>query len=242
MTHHVLLDNVTHKDLKVRRRYTSGGGYDHNLTRAFPVELGILQHEYALFFIRNVESGNFEPIALLGFEEGENLYLGGDRWLAGAQPLSIQRQPFLIGFQERNDSGVPERVPVVTVDMDDPCVSMEEGEPVFLPHGGESPLLEGVNAVLATIHEGHDAVSRFSRVLVGLDLLESFRLDIEFDDGSRQTVEGLYRINEDRLNALDGGALQTLHQGGHLQSIYMMLASYPNLEVLIRRKNQRLVA
>ena len=37
MTHHVLLDNVTHKDLKVRRRYTSGGGYDHNLTRAFPV-------------------------------------------------------------------------------------------------------------------------------------------------------------------------------------------------------------
>lgn len=242
MSQHELLDNVKHKDLRVRRVYRPGEGFDRNLARAFPVELGILQQEYPLFFIKNVDTADFEPVALLGFEEGENLYLGGDRWLARAQPLSIQRQPFLIGFQERMEDGVPQRLPVVTVDLDDPCVSQSHGEPVFLPHGGEAPLLERMNAVLATIHEGHEASRTFSRILVGLDLVEPFRLDMTFDNGARQSVDGLYRIDEHRLNALDGGSLATLHAGGHLHHVFMMLASLPNLEVLIRRKNQALQA
>ena len=240
MTQHVLLDNVAHKDLRIRHRYARGNGFDANIARVFPVELGILQAEYPLFFIKNTESGHFEPVALLGFDQGENLFLGGDQWLARAQPLSIQRQPFLIGFQERQEGGLTERVPVVTVDLDAPSVSREEGEPVFLPHGGEAPLLEHINAVLATIHDGHQALQTFSRVLVGLDLLEPLRLDIQFDNGSRHAVEGLYRIDEDRLAALDGGSLQALHEGGHLQQVYMMLASLPTLEVLIGRKNQKL--
>jgi hypothetical protein len=240
MTQHVLLDNVAHKNLRIQHTYAPGHGFDSNLARAFPVELGILQAEYPLFFIKNTETGHFESIALLGFEEGENLYLGGDRWLARAQPLSVQRQPFLIGFQERQNDGATERVPVITVDLDDPSISQEEGDPVFLPHGGEAPLLERMNAVLATIHEGHQAAQTFSRVLVGLDLLEPLRLDIQFDNGRRHSVEGLFRINEDRLAKLDGGSLQTLHEGGHLQQVYMMLASLPNLEALIRRKNQNL--
>ncbi len=242
MTRHVLLNNVSHKNLRIDPRYDTGCGFDHNIARAFPVELGILQAEYPLFFLKNAESGHFEPVALLGFEEGENLFLGGDRWLARAQPLSIQRQPFLIGFQEQLQDGIPERVPVVTVDMDDPSVSEERGEPVFLPHGGDSPLLERVNSILATIHAGHDEAATLSRVLVGLDLIEPFRIDITFEDDSRHSVTGLHRIDETRLEALDGGALQTLHEAGHLRSVYMMLASLPNLETLIERKNRKLTA
>ena len=181
-------------------------------------------------------------LALLGLEEGENLYLGGDHWRARIQPLSIQRLPFLIGFQEQMIDGIPERRPVVTVDMDDPSVSDSEGEPVFLPHGGESPLLEQMNEVLATIHEDQEAMATLSRVLVGLDLIESFRLDITFDNGKELSVTGLHRIDEERLEGLDGGALQTLHEGGHLRIIYMMLASLPNLGTLIRRKNQLLAS
>jgi hypothetical protein len=240
MTQHVLLDNVTHKNLRVDRRYDAGRGFDHNIARVFPVELGILQAEYPLFFLKNTESGNFEPVALLGFEEGENLFLGGDRWLARSQPLSIQRQPFLIGFQEQASGGIPERAPVVIVDLDDPSVSEERGEPVFLPHGGESPLLDRVNAILATIHAGQEETATLSRVLVGLDLIEPFRLDVTFEDGSQHSVNGLHRVDETRLEALEGGALQTLHEAGHLRNVYMMLASLPNLETLIERKNRKL--
>jgi hypothetical protein len=72
---------------------------------------------------------------------------------------------------------------------------------------------------------------------VGLELIESVELDIEFDDGSRHQLRGLSTINDDRLRDLNGGALEALHQKGHLQSVYMLLASLPNLSMLIERKN-----
>lgn len=242
MAQHQLLDNVTHKDVRVNRRYRPQHGYDSQLARVFPVELGALQAEYPLFFVRNADSGHFDLIALLGFAEAENLYLGNDEWLARNLPLSIERQPFLIGFQAHSEPGQPGEVPVVHIDMAHPAVCASGGEPVFLPHGGESPLLERINTVLGMIHEGHQASEDFSRLLVGLDLIESLDLEVSFDDGSRQALKGLYTINENRLRQLNPESLGLLHGKGYLQHIYMMLASMPQLAVLIGRKNQRLAA
>ena len=179
MTRHVMLDNVTYKDLRVIRDYARVPAYDVNVARVFPSEFIQLQMEYPLFFLRNKEAGNFEPIALLGFSDKENLYLDETGWDAGYVPLSIERGPFLIGFQERDVDGVPTRAPVVHIDLDHPGVSETEGERVFLPHGGESPLLERISSVLMMIHQGHEAAKSLSEMLVGLDLIESLALEVE---------------------------------------------------------------
>lgn len=242
MTNHVLLDNVTHKNLRIDKRYGKGRGYDYNVARVFPVEFIPLQVEYPLFFVKNDESGHFDTIALLGFADGENLYLGNEGWDARYVPLTMDRQPFLIGFQRQDVDGIPTDVPVVHIDMDHPSVSDAAGEPVFLPHGGETPFLERMTSVLMTIHQGNDVSQSFSQALVGLELIESLAVDIEFVDGSRQGLAGLYTINEEKLQGLTGGALEILHTNGYLQSIYMMLASMPNLEQLIERKNRLLRA
>jgi hypothetical protein len=242
MTNHVLLDNVTHKSLKINRTYCEDQGDNVNVARVFPIELGYLQNEYPLFFFKNAETGDFETIALLGFSDNENLYLGESGWEAGSIPLSIERQPFLIGFQEQDVDGIPTRVPVVHVDMDHPSVSETDGEPVFLSQGGESPLLERITSVLMTIHQGYETGQAFSRLLVGLELVESLAVDIEFDDSSRQGLAGLYVINEDKLKNLGASALESLHKQGYLHHVYMMLASMPNLARLIHRKNQLLAS
>lgn len=237
MTNHALLDNVTHANLRVNPIYEKGHGFDANSTRVFPAEFTQLQMDYPLFFIKSKETGQYEAIALLGFAEGENLYLRNGEWDAVYLPLTIARQPFLIGFQEQVHDGAPKTVPVVHVDLDHPAVSHTEGEPVFLEHGGESPLLERVSSILMTIHEGYESSQALSKLLVGLELIESVNVEIEFNDGSRQNLSGLYTINEDRLRDLDGEALEALHQAGHLQTVYMMLASMPNMTRLIGRKN-----
>ena len=242
MTHHAQLDNVRHKDLRIRREYRAGNGHDVHLTRAFPVVLIRLQAEYPLFFIRDSDSGNFEPVAMLGLADGENLFLGNGRWEAGYVPLSIERGPFLIGFQERVEAGVPTRVPVVSIDLDDPRVNETDGEPMFLTHGGESAFLERMTSILMTIMQGHDANQGFSRLLVGLDLIESMRMEVELQDGSKQALEGLYTINEDRLSALNASGLEALHQKGHLKHVYMMLASLSNVTGLIEKKNRLLLS
>ncbi|MDT8450503.1 MAG: SapC family protein [Wenzhouxiangellaceae bacterium] len=238
MARHVLLDNVSHRDLRIRRDFRPGQGWDVSLARAFPAELGALQNEYPLFLLKNTETDQFEPIALFGFSDGENLYLNDGRWDAAALPLAIERQPLMIGFQERDVDGVPTRVPVVHIDLDHPGVNTEEGEPLFLPHGGESEWLEHMTSVLKAIHDGHEEIPRFSQTLVGLELIESVSLEIEFVDGSKQTVQGLYTIDESRLAALGGGALETLNNSGYLRHVFMILASMPNLTRLIERKNR----
>ncbi len=242
MTNHVLLDNNTHRHLKINRTYQKGQGYDVQVTRVFPVEFVRLQAEYPLFFSRNAESGHFEAVTLLGFSEHENLYLGQDDWRASYIPMSIERQPFLIGFQLQDENGIPAKKPVVHIDVDHPSVNDTQGEPAFLAHGGESPFLERVSSILRTIHDGHEASQAFSRLLVGLELVESLRLEVEFRDGSKHELKGLYTINEDKLRELNAGSLETLHRKGYLQNIYMMLASLPNVARLVDWKNNLLDA
>lgn len=240
MTNHVMLDNVTHKDLRVVRDYAQVPGYDANVARVFPGEFMQLQMEYPLFFIRNKEEGGFDPIALLGFADKENLYLDESGWDAAYVPLSIEREPFLIGFQEQVVDGVPSRSPVVHIDLDHPSISETEGERVFLPHGGESPLLERISSVLMAIHQGYEASKSLSEMLVGLELIESLTLGVELRDGTQENLQGLYTINEDKLQKLNASALESLHRKGHLRDVYMMLASLPNISRLIERKNPRL--
>lgn len=240
MTKHVLLDNVTHKDLKVKTDYGKGGGYDANVARVFPTEFSQLQAEYPLLFMKNRETGHFDTVALLGFSENENLYLADNGWDAANLPLTIVRQPFLIGFQEQDVDGVPTDVPVVHIDLDHPSAGGDDGQRLFLEHGGESPYLERMTSILITIHEGNAVSQSFSKLLVGLELIESLAVDIEFNDGSRQSLAGLYTINEERLRELNASALEALHRQGHLQDVYMVLASMPNISRLIAKKNQLL--
>lgn len=240
MTEHVLLDNVSHKDLKIKTVYEKNQGFDVSVTRVFPAEFGHLQAEYPLFFTKNADSGHFETIALLGFSGNENLYLGADGWRANYIPMTIERQPFLIGFQEQYDNGVPVQMPVVHLDLDHPSVSKTEGTAVFLAHGGESPFLERINSILLAVHQGHEISQVFSQLLVGLELIESLTLEVEFDDHSKHSLTGLYTIDEDKLRGLNANSLEVLHKKGHLHDIYMILASLPNLAKLIERKNQLL--
>ncbi|WP_163078876.1 SapC family protein, partial [Acinetobacter baumannii] len=60
-----------------------------------------------------------------------NLFLEGDRWISGHIPLSLQRGPFLIGLTADGAA------PVIQIDLDDPRVGAADGEPLFLPHGGQ---------------------------------------------------------------------------------------------------------
>ena len=63
-----------------------------------------------------------------------------------------------------------------------------------------------------TIHEGHESSQSLSKLLVGLELIESLKIEIEFKDGSRQNLSGLHTINEDKLRTLSAEGLEALHK------------------------------
>ena len=125
------------------------------------------------------------------------------------------------------------------VDLDSPRIGTDAGEALFLAHGGTSEFLERMNSVLRALHEGLQATPAFIDALLAHDLLESFVLDIQLDDGSEHRLAGFYTINEERLRALDGAALERLHRQGHLEPVYMAVASLAHLRDLIDRVNRR---
>jgi hypothetical protein len=232
MANAVLLNNVDHKNLHVDTRRSGDLGDAVMLVPTFPAEFRNVQAHYPIVFRKTAEGG-FQPVALFGFEEGQNLFLDGERWDAAYVPLAIERQPFLIGVQGEEL--------LVQVDLDHPRVS-DSGEPVFLAHGGTTEFLERMNSVLLALYEGLQGTPAFVSALLEHGLLESFTLDIELEDGSHHRLAGFYTINEERLSALDGAALHTLQQAGYLQSIYMAIASISNFRGLIERRNRRNVA
>jgi hypothetical protein len=237
-----LLNNIDHKDLRVITTRSADYGDNIWYTPTFPHEFKNLQAHYPIFFTKNTDSGKFQAVAVFGFENGENLFLNESGWDAGYIPLSIMRQPFLIGFQDVKDEGVSNTQMVVSVDMESPRISKTEGEPVFLEHGGNSQYLEQVNSILNLIDQGYQRNAAFIDMLLGMDLLESFVLDVELDDGSEHRLSGFYTINEDSLRGLKGDDLVILNNNGYLEAVYMVLASMSNIPALVARKNRLTVA
>jgi hypothetical protein len=231
MSRHVLLNNIDHKDLRVVTTRSARYGDDVMAALTFPGEFRNVQAHYPIVFQRTADGASFVPLALFGLREGENLFLGDTGWDAAYVPLAVERQPFLVGF----DGGEP----MVHVDLDSPRISAGDGEAVFLPHGGMSPYLERMSSTLLTLHQGVQATPGFVAALVAHRLLEPFALDITQPDGRMHRWAGFHAIHEERLQQLDGAALDALQRAGHLLPIYMALASMGRLRDLVDRAEQR---
>jgi len=234
MPNFALLNNVTHKDLRVIREHSSAYGDNEMLTVTFPQEFRSIQNEYPIFFQKNSDDGKFVPVALFGLRQNENLFLSDSGWDADYIPVSVKRRPFLIGIQPAKP-GEDRESRMVYVDMDSPRVSQTEGEPVFLPQGGYSPYLESVVDALEYIQYGTELNERFVDALLQHELLEVVTLEITLKNGDRNNLVGYYTINEDKLAALDGTVVASLHSEGYMQFIYMILASHSNMVKLINR-------
>lgn len=241
MTHHVLLDNVTHQHLKVIATPSSEFGDDVQVVPTFPTEYADVQREYPIFFRRDGD-GSLQSVALLGLEEGENLFLDGDRWLGRYVPGIIARGPFLIGFQEREADGEVRREPVIHVDMDSPRLSETEGEPLFLEHGGNSPHLAYIAGILRGIHEGMAVGKSMLEAFDALGLIEPVELEVDVLRDVRYVLKGYLTINRDRLRSLDGDTLARLNAAGFLEGAFLVLASQDNLRRMIEMKRERAMA
>ncbi len=239
MANPVPLNNVAHKALRVitTRSAACGDGVMYAVT--FPGEFRNIQSCYPIVFHKRADTGQFQPIALLGFEANENLFLTDAGWDAAYIPLSIERLPFLIGSQRAPAAGTEPEL-MIHVDLDSPRISITEGEPVFREYGGTTDYLDRINSILNALHEGLKQTTAFVEALLALDLLESFVLDVQLKDQSQHRLAGFYTVNEERLRAVDGTAMAALHAQGFLEPLYMIVASTVHFRDLIDRRNRRL--
>ncbi|MFS1701886.1 SapC family protein [Alteromonas sp. AMM-1] len=242
-----LLNNITHKDLRVQSHYSATFGDNISSVLVFPTEFDALHKEYPVLFRRHAEQG-IQAIALLGLCAGENLYLNehypqppvAGSWMARYVPGLLAKGPFMIGYQQQ--SGASEAV--LHVDMDHPRIThpisdteKDTGKPVFLPKGGESDYLQHIVAILNRLHLGQQEAKAFYAELDRLNLLTPVNLAITLSNGDKLEIQGHETICKDTFAALPADTLAMLHQKGWLAYVYAIQSSLHNLSWLIDMKN-----
>jgi hypothetical protein len=242
MTNKVLLNNIDHHDLKVVARYSAECGHSVNQVLVFPTEFSDVQREYPILFQKSSGNGSYQAVAILGLDKDENLFLDKNGWDASYVPAIIARGPFSIVLQQQEKNGETYKEPKVHIDLDDSRVGATEGEPIFLPHGGNSPYLEHVSNILRRIYTGQAVNDQMFAAFEALDLLEPVSLEINLDDFKRYKITDYYTINEEQLVNLDGENLEKLSEAGFLRCAYMAASSLGNINKLINLKNRRLAS
>lgn len=234
----VLLNNIDHKDLRVAVGQSAAFGDNVNQITVFPTEFEDLQREYPILFRRDPD-GAYYSVVLLGLDRDENLFLDAQGWTGRYVPALLQRGPFSIGVPGRNAEGEPIGEPMIHVDLDHPRLQEGEGEPVFLPQGGNSRYLDHIAGVLQAIFIGSEVSRHVFAAFAEHDLIEPVTIEIKLEDDRLFKVPDCYTISQERLMQLDGTALAALHRADFLRAAIWVASSLRNLGRLADRKNAR---
>lgn len=179
-----------------------------------------------LAFIAQGEA--FAPVAVLGLQPGQNLFVTPDgRWAGGYIPAAYRGHPFAL-------AQTPDNQLVLCVDADSGLVSASEGELFFDKQGQPAQAVKDVLDFLQQVHANRPATQRLCAALQAEEgLIVPWPLTLKSDKGE-QTVQGLCRIDEAKLNALDSDALTRLHRAGALPIAYCQLLSMQHIQTLGR--------
>lgn len=175
---------------------------------------------------KDATTGDFYAGAMLGFKPGECLLpAAGDR--GGFDPLNLQREGFFTAGEQ------------IAIDRSHPRFGAA-GEALF-DEAQPSAHLRQMQRVLGQLQAGIERTAAFIRALRELNLIEPIEVSMNFDDGERLTLQGLYTVSMDSLHALGDAQAIKLFRQGELQLIYMMNASLSQIAVLADKRNRRLI-
>jgi len=240
----VSLHNSVHQDLRISPEKAEFHGAELNMVPVMLSEFLKLAVQFPIALTKSKETGKFSCVAMLGFAEKENLFWQHSKLDTLYTPLHIFRQPFFLGRNETENHSAAnsDEQYVVCFDAESNSIVSEGGELLFTSTGEETPYLRKMKAVLAELLDGEAPTQTFVETLLELDLLTSMQLDITFANGESQRVNGMYTIDEKKLNALAGDTVVKLHGAGYLAYIYAMVTSTGQIYSLIQKKNARLSA
>lgn len=233
------LNSVDHAFFRVERKYSADLGDNVMTCLVFTTEMRTLQGTYPLLMQRIEGVAGPMPVALMGLEKNENLFLdeSDSGWTTEIIPLMMQKGPFYIA-KEQDSSGATRNV--IALDEKHPKLGLENGERLFSDAGGHSDHLERIIALLENIEASHPHTVEFVAALDALDLITPLDFTCTLNDGSAHTLTGFFGVDEDVLQRLSEDALSALHQKGFLLPLFMMLASQSQVSRLLAVKNGKL--
>jgi hypothetical protein len=227
VTNVVVLNSQIHRSLRVKGDASAAHGDNQRFVQVVVTEFPHLVLQYPILFSKDADTGAFYCGVMLGFDEGENLFVSEGNGYDGYRPLNLQRLPFYTFGSE------------LAIDMDHPRVNAQGGTPLFSEKGEATQYLESIMSAFRDLRPGIEMTKLFIATLMKLRLVEHIDITVEFDDGSTRDLMGLYTINQDVLRELPDAAVVDLFRRGYLKLIYLMITSLKQVPILAKKKNGR---
>ena len=220
MGNFVAISKELHKDKFWRVPKNLKFAEGNSVVPVFLTEIGRAVNSFPLVFVK--QEDNFIISALLGLAPGENLFLSNEgRWLGNYIPALIRVYPFRL--LRTNDEQL-------ALAIDEDYISEKEGVPFFREENPSNEI-EQILKILIDVERGRVLTVDACKRLAELDLIEPWNLKVKIESGERN-IEGIFRINENKLNSLSDEDFLSLRKIGALPLIYGQLYSMGNLQIL----------
>lgn len=186
---------------------------------------------YPIVFVEDKDS--FRPVALLGLDAGENLFVGADgKWGAAYVPAIVRRYPFALA-----GTGTEGQY-TICIDEGSDLVGTTEGSPLFDDKGEPTQVIENVKRYLSELQQMDQLTQQFAAWLKENNMFTPLNMRVR-DQDKVKNIAGCYVVNEERLNNLSDEKFLELRSKRFLPAIYAQLMSLAQVERLMTLKDKR---
>lgn len=187
--------------------------------------------DYCILFNKDIRTGEFKLLALLGLGFGMNAFQNNMGWNATYVPQNISRYPFLLAQGEGNDAFI------LCIDEDAPQLSIKYGTALYDENGDPSPFQKQMSGRLHKMASFQQETQDFIKAISSAGLLKALTLDAKMQSGETHGIEGLYCVNKEALEHLDGETLEKLHAKKYLEPLILINGSTAQLPRLVQLHN-----
>ena len=181
------------------------------------------------FAIRNIEN-NLSLVAILSLHEHLNVFSTKDgAWIGGYIPIVFQEYPLFIARNEKD----PQNSLLCIDETSDRFVSADEGTAFFDSEGKPSEDMLRIMDWVKSNHQDRQKLNQACQQFKDFDMLRTWELSVQIGS-SRHDIEGLLRIDEDKLNTLEDKQFIELRRSGALTVAYCQLLSMSHIRLFDR--------
>ncbi|MGX5200666.1 SapC family protein [Aliikangiella sp. IMCC44632] len=184
--------------------------------------------ELPVVFVKNGDTGQFLLVTLFGLQEKENLLVKDGQWDSPFIPAGLTHYPLSLVPHPEDKQKYS-----MTIDMASNAIS-DEGEAIFNEDGSESEQLATRRQALENYYKCAITTRDFIDTVVKLELLDEQTLSFEVAEQKR-SVNGIYVVNEQKLNELTDEQYLDLRKKGYINPIIAHIISLKQAQRLLNR-------
>ena len=227
--------------LKNHRIHLSSPGVLPGFTQglnAIPVsytEFNVAHRDYPIVFSSGDGGKAFAPVAVLGLQAQENLFVRDGNWMPGVYvPAYVRRYPFCMARVTLDNVEQAERL--ICVEKDRIVEGDADGVALFNDKQEPLPQWQEIEKLLEEYEADLERTKEMCGILADYGLLEPFTMQATLNAGGSMHLTGMFRVDEKKIEFLNASQHKNLIKKGVMSKIYIHLLSLDNFGRLLDRK------